>query len=201
MFSPQTRRDGGANVDVRAQRTRPAGGRMVAGGRIRWRYIQRCRQRQTVAHSTYAGGGDCGLLHLTPTRPWLSEPRRSKHRATPAGKRPAAGGNDLQDHPPPSGCAFSLRIDERREGGHGAPRPLRRGSIAREDKEFRRILIFPPGERACGRPCATRQSRNPCLPLSHVPRAGAVGVAAATRAPAGRARRAGCRRSGTSTRT
>ena len=60
------------------------------------------------------------------------------------------------DHPLPSGCALSLRIDERREGGHGAPpapqprepreprEPPRRGSTVREDKEFRRILIFPP---------------------------------------------------------
>ena len=28
---------------------------------------------------------------------------------------------------------------------------------------------LPPGNRACGRPQATRQSRNPCLPLSHYP--------------------------------
>ncbi len=36
---------------------------------------------------------------------------------------------------------------------------------------------LPPGNRACGRPRTTRQSRNPCLPLSHVPRAGAAGAA------------------------
>jgi len=55
-------------------------------------------------------------------------------------------------HPLPSGCAFSLRIDERREGGHGAPRPPRRGSTAREDKESGRILVFPPAaEPANGR--------------------------------------------------
>ena len=77
----------------------------------------------------------------------------------------------MRDHPLPSGCGFILRIDERREGGDGAPRaprppdpprpparppeppppraprppdPPRRGSTVREDKEFRRILIFPP---------------------------------------------------------
>jgi len=30
-------------------------------------------------------------------------------------------GTTARDHPLPSGCAFSLRIDEPREGGHGAP--------------------------------------------------------------------------------
>ena len=73
--------------------------------------------------------------------------------------------NRPRDHPLPSGCAFSLRIDERREGGHGAPHapgqppwkpapwePPRRGSPVREDKKSRRILIFPPAtEPADGR--------------------------------------------------
>jgi len=72
----------------------------------------------------------------------------------------AGQGFDLHDHPLPSGCAFSLRIDEGREGGHGAPgtpeprtsraarglrapgppgtpEPPRRGTTVREDKEFR----------------------------------------------------------------
>ena len=69
---------------------------------------------------------------------------------------PAKGSHD---HPLPSGSACSLRIDERREGGDGAPpapRPPRhpppRGITVREDKEFRRILIFPPAtEPANGR--------------------------------------------------
>jgi len=57
---------------------------------------------------------------------------------------------------PPSGRAFGLRIDERREGGHRVPRapgpsePPRRDSTAREDKEFRRILIFTPATEPAG---------------------------------------------------
>ena len=62
---------------------------------------------------------------------------------------PAKGSHD---HPLPSGSACSLRIDERREGGDGAPpapRPPRRGSTVRE---FRRILSSPPAtEPANGR--------------------------------------------------
>ncbi len=95
---------------------------------------------------------------------------------------PAKGSHD---HPLPSGSACSLRIDERREGGDGAPpapRPPRRGSTVREDKGFRRILIFPPGNRACERPLATGQSRNPCLPFSYYPAPQPPGSAAAARA-------------------
>ena len=49
-----------------------------------------------------------------------------------------------------AGCAFSLRIDERQRAEMArrppaSPRSRRGGgSTVREDKEFRRILIFPP---------------------------------------------------------
>ena len=69
-----------------------------------------------------------------------------------------------------------------------APRLPRRGSTVREDKEFRRILIFPPGNRACGRLRTTRQSRNPCLPFSYYPAPRPPGGAAAARERRGRAR-------------
>ena len=127
-----------------------------------------------------------------------------------ASRRQSRNGMAPHDHPLPSGCAFSLRIDGRREGGYGAPQPPeppRRGSTARADKESlsapsasepadgraraesRGILIFPlrttprrgrrgrrarpagdrwlesafplfpPGNRACGRPCTVSRSR------------------------------------------
>ena len=80
-------------------------------------------------------------------------------------------GTARHDHPLPSGCALGLRIDERREGGDGAPRTPqpwqspgrsgcraagvrapRRGSAVREDKESRPIFFFPPAtEPADGR--------------------------------------------------
>ena len=44
---------------------------------------------------------------------------------------------------------------------------------------------LPPGERACGRPYATRQLGNPCLPFSHYP---APGPRGSPRPPARRAR-------------
>ena len=55
-----------------------------------------------------------------------------------ASRRQSRNGMAPHDHPLPSGCAFSLRIDGRREGGYGAPQPPeppRRGSTARADKE------------------------------------------------------------------
>jgi len=49
----RARRGGGLSVEVRAQRTWPAGGGIVEDGRIRWRYFQRYRwkyrQRNTLA--------------------------------------------------------------------------------------------------------------------------------------------------------
>ena len=101
----------------------------------------------------------------------------------------AAHGMDSHDHPLPSGCAFSLRIDGRQEGGDGAPRPPRppdapppRGSTAREDKES---LSAPrqPSLRTAARERKVGESlSSPCA----LPRAAA---AAAARASAGRARR------------
>jgi len=104
----------------------------------------------------------------------------------------------LRDHPLPSGCALGLRIDERREGGDGAPQPWRprepppRGSPVREDKESGRILIFPPAaEPANGRARPDSQGIL-VFPFRTTPRRSRR-VAAAARAAAGRTRRELCR--------
>jgi hypothetical protein len=47
----------------------------------------------------------------------------SARATSAAGQRHAAQYFAGHDHPLPSGSAFNLRIDERREGGDGAPRP------------------------------------------------------------------------------
>jgi len=155
-----------------------------------------------------------------------------------ASRRQSRNGMAPHDHPLPSGCAFSLRIDGRREGGYGAPQPPeppRRGSTARADKESlsapsasepadgraraesRGILIFPlrttprrgrrgrrarpagdrwlesafplfpPGNRACGRPCTVSRSRMRPAPQGQSrPRGALPAESAAGCAPAGR---------------
>jgi len=144
-------RSGGSRRGGRLRRTgacRPAGTRR-RGGRPR-RHV--ANRQVPWRLSPPAAGGNAGQGELLPHQirngPFL-----------------------MRDHPLPSGCGFILRIDERREGGDGAPRaprppdpprpparppeppppraprppdPPRRGSTVREDKEFRRILIFPP---------------------------------------------------------
>ena len=134
-------------------------------------------------------------------------------RARRRGTR-AAGGrmveNSRHDHPLPSACAFSLRIDEPRKGGHGAPRaprppppwepqpwepppwepqpwePPRRGSTVREDREFLSSLRRASLRRAVSDPTVKESLSS----LFILPRARAAGAAGLVRGPAGRA--AGC---------
>ena len=121
-----------------------------------------------------AGGGGPGGMSRIGKSPWRLSPPAAGGNAGQGELLPHQIRNGpflMRDHPLPSGCGFILRIDERREGGDGAPRaprppdpprpparppepprppaprppdPPRRGSTVREDKEFRRILIFPP---------------------------------------------------------
>ena len=74
---------------------------------------------------------------------------------------------------PADGCAPAGRPSR------GSPAPERRGWSCPANP------YLPPGNRACGRPYARRQSRNPCLPFSHYPAPGSPG----SPRPPGRARR------------
>jgi len=155
--SPQARRDGGVNVDVRAPRTRPAGGGMVESGRIRWRYFQRYRwkyrQRNTVTQHMCRG-------RRPPARPsaaaadgrpgrscWSCAGRSAGRRARASDPRPVKMGAGGLFFP-----SASLAASPPAAGEHVGTE----GSLPLRNRPF---FIFHPRNQARGRPCTTRRSR------------------------------------------
>ena len=113
-------------------------------------------RQHTATTSNPTSWGGAGrprpVAHRPSSRTHLQPPQWPSEPSCPGSRPPLRRRAECfsrRDHPLPSGCPLGLRIDERREGGHGAAQPWppgeppRRGSAVREDKEFRRILVFP----------------------------------------------------------
>ena len=161
---PETRRGGGLSVEVRAQRTWPAGGGIVEDGRIRWRYSQRYRwkyrQRNTLAQ---------GLCRGRRPRPSAAAPQGRQGR----GRR--------------SRAARSARRGPRASGPRRVKTSVKELSSPHEPA----FPLFPRQPRACGRPGTMRSLRRRPSPQGQRRRRGGLPAGSAG---GGERRRLGARR-------